>query len=147
MYPDAPSRLLPAVRLAAVLSIARPGEQLGVWMRGTRRTLRLRINRRALLISTDLGALLRWCNRIAVRCQGQTAVVEAEDLIAWRTLRVVTGTPCLRELDRLRFLVPGLAVSGTNLTLPLGLDGPEEALAACAATGVAVVSSRIEYRG
>ena len=147
MCQGTPSRLLPAVRLAAVLGYARPGELLGVWTRGARHTLRLRINRRALLIGADLGALLRQCNRIAIRCRGRSVVVEAESLIAWRTLRIVAGTPCLRELDRLRFLLPGLEVSGKRLMLPLGLDGPEEALAACVAAGVPVVASRIEYRG
>jgi hypothetical protein len=74
-------------------------------------------------------------------------VVEAESLIAWRTLRIVTGTACLPELDRLRFLIPDLQVTGTRLTLPLGLDGPEEALAACIAASVPVVATWIEYRG
>ena len=143
----APSPLLPAARLTTVLGFARPGEQLGVWARGGRRALRLRVNRRALLISADLGVLLRQCNRIAIRCWGQAVVVEAEGLIAWRTLQIVTGTPYLPELDRLRFLVPDLKVSGTRLTLTLGLGGPEEVLAACVAARVSVVASWIEYRG
>jgi hypothetical protein len=147
MCQGAPSQLLPTARLTAVLAVARPGELLGVWARGGRRALRLRVNRRALLIGADLGALLRRCNRIAIRYRGRAVVVEAEGLIAWRTLRIVTGTPYLLELERLRFLVPDLEVSGTRLTLPLGLGGPEEALAACIAARVPVVASWIEYRG
>ncbi len=143
----APSRLLPVTGLEEVLAFARPGEVLGVWVRGGRYPLFLRINRRALMIGADLGALLRRCNRIAIRWRGRSAVAEAEHLIAWRTLRIVAGTPCLPRLDRLRALVPGLKVSEPCLTLALGLDGPEEVLAACIAAGVSVVASRIEYRG
>jgi len=147
MCQGAPSQLLPAARLRAVLALARPGELLGVWARGGRRALRLRINRRALLIGADLGMLLRRCDRLAIRCRDRAVAVEAEGLIAWRTLQVVTGTPYLPELDRLRFLVPDLEVSGTRLTLRLGLGGPEEALAACVAARVPVVASWIDYRG
>ncbi len=147
MCQGVPSRLLPAVCLAAVLPFARPGEMLGVWTRGGRHALLLRIGHRAVLIGADLGALLRRCNRIAIRCGGRLEVVEAESLIAWRTLRIVTCTPFLPDLDRLRPLVPGLTASGTHLTLPLGLDGPEGVLAACVAAGVSVAASRIEYRG
>lgn len=147
MCQGAPSQLLPTARLTAVLALARPGELLGVWARGCRRALCLRVNRRALLIGADLGALLRRCNRIAIRCRAGIVAVEAEGLIAWRTLQIVTGTPYLPELDRLRFLVPDLKVSGMRLTLPLGLGGPEEALAACVAARVPVAASWIEYRG
>ena len=73
--------------------------------------------------------------------------VDAEELIAWRTLRIVTGVPYLPEIARLRSLVPALEVSGARLAVRLGLAGPEEALAACVAARVPVVASWIEYRG
>jgi hypothetical protein len=91
--------------------------------------------------------LLRRCNRIAVRAGGGPTVVEAECLIAWRTLRIVTGSPYLPRLDRLRWLVPELEARGSHIVVPIGLDAPEEALAACVAAGVPVLASWIEYRG
>jgi hypothetical protein len=101
---------------------------------------------RSLLIGPDLGALLRRCTRVAVRHGPDVVAYEAARLIAWRTLQVVTGTPCLPAFERLRALFPDLCVRESRLWLPIGLGGPEEALAACAAARISVVSSRIDYR-
>jgi hypothetical protein len=146
MLPGAPSQLPPSVSLPAVLILARPGEQLGAWVRGAGHRLALRAGGRSLLIGADLGALLRRCTRVAVR-QGQHVVAhEARHLIAWRTLRVVTGTPFLPGLERLRALFPELCARESRLWLPIGLGGPEEALSACTAARIPVLSSRIDYR-
>lgn len=129
MLIGAPSQLLPATRLDTVLRLVEPGRPLGVWARGGRRPLRLRSGGCALLAGADLGALLRRCALIAVRCKGSVVVARAEELIAWRTLQIVTGAPCLPEIDRLRSLVPGLEVSRnaarrpTRSRQPGGSDG------------------------
>ncbi len=146
MLHGAPSPLLSDTPLSSVLPLAAPGERLGAWVRGFRRTVRLHAAGRVLSIGADLGALLRRCERIAVRREGLVVAAGAHELIAWRTLRIVTATPCLARLDQLRRLLPDLVMCGERLTLPIGLAPPEEALAACASAGVPVVASWVEYR-
>ncbi len=147
MLHGAPSQLLPAILLHRLLALARPGELLGAWIRRGRHALRLRAEGRSLLAGSDLGALLRRCNRIAIRHHGEVLVVEAERLIAWRTLQVVAGTPYLPDQRELQALFPELEIRGSSFMLPIGLCSPEEALAACIAAKVPVVASWIEYRG
>ena len=79
------------------------------------------------------------------RATGVTAL-EAQCLIAWRTLQIFTGTPFLPHVDRLRALYPELVIHGDRIGVPIGLGHPEEALAACAAARVPVVSTWIDYR-
>ncbi|MGH7499375.1 MAG: hypothetical protein ACREL3_11045 [Gemmatimonadales bacterium] len=146
MLPGAPSQLLPATPLATVLALAHPGELLGAWVRGCRAPCRLQADRRSLLVGADLGALLRHCIRVAVRERGRATVLEVRCLIAWRTLRIVIGAPCLPRIERLRSLYPELIVHGNRIGVPIGLGPPEEALAACAAARVPVVSTWIDYR-
>lgn len=146
MLPGAPTHLLPAVSLPTVLVLARPGELFGVWLRGCRRCCRLRSDRRSLLLGADLGLLLlRRCSRVAVRHGPGIAVLPAERLLAWRTLQIVIGTSHLPSLDRLRFLYPDMVIRGRRIAVPIGLASPEEALAACAASRVPVLSSWIDY--
>jgi hypothetical protein len=147
MLPGAPCQLLPRVSLLAVLGHARPGELLGVWLRGCPRPLRLRAARRALLASADLGLLLRRCGRVAVRDGAQVAVVDAQRLIGWRTLQIVTGAPFLPGLEALRVLFPNLRVIGGRIAVPLGLGPAEEALALCASEKLPVLATWIDYRG
>ena len=87
MLPGAPCQLLPRVSLLAVLGHARPGELLGVWLRGCPRPLRLRAARCALLASADLGLLLRRCGRVAVREGGRIAALDAQGLIGRASCR------------------------------------------------------------
>lgn len=145
MFLGAPSPLLPSTLLSAVLTLAQPDEAMGVWLRG-RRAAGIRAGRRFLLTSSDLGWLLRRCGRIAVRDQDGPVAVEARYLIAWRTLRIVTAAPYLPALTRLRLLLPELEIRGARLAVPIGLDHPEEALAACMSARVPVVASWVEYR-
>ena len=107
--------------------------------------MHLRAGGRALLASADLGYLLRRCARVLVR-GGETAIVlEAEQLIAWRTLQIVIGAPYLPEVHALRAMYPGIRVSHGRIALPIGLEGAEPALAACAAARVPVSATWIEY--
>jgi hypothetical protein len=50
-------------------------------------------------------------------------------------------------VQALQALYPGLRVADGRLALPLGLDGAEPALAACAAARVPVAASWIDYGG
>jgi hypothetical protein len=99
-----------------------------------------------LVASADLGYLLRRTARVVLRDGARAVALEADRLIAWRTLQIVVGTPYLPALGELRALYPGLRVAGGRLALPLGLDGAEPALAACAAARVPVAATWIEYR-
>jgi hypothetical protein len=77
---------------------------------------------------------------------GEAAIVlEADQLIAWRTLQIVVGAPYLPEMQALRALYPGLRVAAGRIALPIGLDGAEPALAVCAATRLPVTATWIEY--
>jgi hypothetical protein len=145
MLPGAPSRLPSTFPLRRALSLAHPGELLGVWVRTGRWPLRLRAGGRALLVGADLGALLYQCGRIALRGGGRALVLPADRLIAWRTLQIVTGAPWLPRVQELRAIYPGLRVARGRLALPIGLDGAEPALAACAAARVPVRATWIEY--
>jgi hypothetical protein len=108
--------------------------------------LHLRAGGRALLASADLGYLLRRCGCVLVRNGERPAVVDADRLIAWRTLQIVVGAPFLPRVQELRAIYPELQVAGGRISLPLGLQGAEPALAACAAARLPVTATWIEYR-
>jgi hypothetical protein len=146
MSQGSPAPLLPADVLSAVLPLIPPGGVAGAWLRGCRRLLHVRSAGQSLLVCSDLGLLLRRCNRIAIRHRQRVVVVEAERLIAWRTLRIVTGATELPGVEQLRRLIPRLEARGSRIDVPIGLGGPEEALAACVAARVPVVASSITYR-
>jgi hypothetical protein len=141
----APARLLPSTTLRALVRLAAAGEVLGAWLRPGRRPIRILTASGGLLASGDLGFLLRRCARIVVRYGGIPMAVEAERLIAWRALQVVTGTSHLPQLRELRAWYPALRVDGDRIVLPVGLDGGEAALAACAAVRLPVTASSIVY--
>jgi hypothetical protein len=143
-----PVPLLPSSPLGEVLRLARPGERIGVWVRGI--GARVRFGRAAatgarLALSADLGALLRHCQRVAIRQGAVPVLLPADVLIGLRVLEVVLALPCLPPPERLRALYPGLRVHEGVLALPIGRDSPEEALALCAAGRVPVSASRIRY--
>ena len=145
MLPGAPSRLDASFPLRRALACAHPGDLLGAWVRVGRRPLRLRAGGCVLLAATDLGWLLRRGGRVLVRHGGRAVVLEAERLIAWRTLQIVVGAPYLPQVHELQRLYPELRADGQRLALPLGLDGAEPALGACAAARVPVAASWIDY--
>ena len=147
MLPGAPSRLPTSFPLRRALGLAHPGDPLGAWVRMGRWPLHLRAGGRALLASADLGYLLRRCARVLVRDGVAAIVLEADQLIAWRTLQIVVGTPYLPEVHALQAMYPGLRVAHGRIALPIGLDGAEPALAACAAARVPVTATWIEYDG
>jgi hypothetical protein len=143
-----PAPLLPSSPLTLLLRHARPGERVGAWVRGIGQRVRSGYATSAgvrLALSGDLGALLRRCDRIAVRQSRSPVLMPAEQLIGLRVLEVVLGLPYLPGAERLRTLYPGLRVHEGVLALPIGRDSPEEALALCAARRIPVVASRIRY--
>jgi hypothetical protein len=107
--------------------------------------LHLRAGGCALLLSADLGYLLRRCTRVLVRDGAAAIVLETDQLIAWRTLQIVVGAPYLPEVQALRAMYPGLRVDPGRIALPIGLDAAEPALAVCAAARLPVTATWIEY--
>lgn len=146
MLQRSPAPLLATDVLTDVVSLVAPDEPIGAWVRGCRRLLRLRTNGRSILAGQDLGLLLRRCNRIAVRHRGRVVVFAAEHLIAWRTLRIVTGATDMPGVEELKGIIPELQKSGSRIDVPIGLGAPEETLAACVAARVPVMASWITYR-
>jgi hypothetical protein len=146
MFPGSPAPLPPATPLTAILALVPPATTTGVWLRGCvgSRLLRLPGSRR-LLLSRDLGVLLRRCDRIAIRHGQQLEVLSASHLIRCRVLEIVLGTPFLPPPAQLRELFPALAEGSRGYEVPIGLGSAEEALAICAAARVPVRSSRVRY--
>ena len=146
MFPGSPAPLPPRTPLVVVLSLLLPGRTAGVWLRRCHRlgVVRARGARR-LLLSQDLGALLRRCEHIAVRHGERAELFSAAGLSRCRLLEIVLGTPFLPPPRQLRELYPAMAVEPGLYTIPLGLGSAEEALAICAAEHLAVRSTRIEY--
>jgi hypothetical protein len=147
MIPGAPSRLPSSFPLRRALGLVHPGDLLGAWVRVGRWPLALRAGGRALLAGHDLGYLLRRCGRVIVRHGHRIVIMDADRLIAWRTLQIVVGAPFLPQVRELRAIYPDLRIVGGRIALPLGLDGAEPALAACAAARVPVTATWIEYPG
>jgi hypothetical protein len=146
MFPGSPAPLPPGTRLSALIGLIPPGTATGVWLRGCAlpRLLHLPGPRR-LLLSPDLGALLRRCQRIAVRHGGRVDLLSASQLVRCRVLEVVLGTPFLPPPTQLRALFPALTEGPRGFGIPIGLGSAEEALAICAAERVPVRASRIRY--
>jgi hypothetical protein len=82
---------------------------------------------------------------VLVRHRHAALALDADRLIAWRTLQIVVGAPYLPQVQALRGMYPGLRVAAGRIALPIGLDGAEPALAACAAARMPVAATWIEY--
>jgi hypothetical protein len=99
------------------------------------------------LVSDDLGYLLRRCGRIALRDGAAAKALPAEVLVSCRVLEIVLATPYLPPPHQLHRLFPAARVREGVVALPLGLGSPEEALALCASERLPVSATRITYRG
>jgi hypothetical protein len=137
---------LPLLELARLTSgLARAG----AWVRNRPRDTFLRLTSHGwscwLLVSKDLGRLLRHCRSIVLREGARPILLDAELVIQWRTLQVVTSTPYLPALDHLRDRFPGLRLTGAGLSVPIRGCSPEAVLAECLAWGIEVSGSRIVY--
>jgi hypothetical protein len=72
-------------------------------------------------------------------------VLQAELLIQWRVLQVVTGTPYLPGLERLSDIFRTAHLGPTGFQIPIPTRTPEEVLRECLAYGIPVAGSRIVY--
>jgi hypothetical protein len=146
MFAGTPLPLRPSSSLASVLREVAPGERLGAWVRGIGSRVRRGYAAGArLAVSGDLGALLRRCDRVAVRHGGGVVLLPADELIRLRVLEIVLGLPYLPAAERLQAWYPSLRQSGGVLALGVGAEAPEEVLGRCAQIRLPVAASRIRY--
>ncbi len=121
----------------------------GAWVRDGPREFRLRLTRAGrcarVLISRDLGLLLRRCPQIVLREGSDPVVLETQVLIRWRALQVVTGTPCLPPPQLLREVFPEAYFEATGFRVSIQQHVPEQVLAECVTRGIPVVESRVVY--
>ena len=133
-----------------LLAYARQPGILGAWVRGSVRTLHLYESAsggsRRLLIDPDLGHLLSRCDRVALREGGRAVVLDAEAVIRWRVLQVVTATPHLPPVERLNEIFPGAQLSRSGFQVAMSSQTPEHILAECLTHGIPVRESWIIYR-
>ena len=148
MFSGPPLPLPPDLPLRELLAYAASHGTLGAWMRGCRNGLRLYDageSRCRVLISPDLGLLLGRCSHIALREGTELVVLEAERLIQWRTLQIVTATPFLPGLERLSTMFPGAHLDPSGFQVPIPASSPEEVLGECLTHGIPVSGTRILY--
>jgi hypothetical protein len=149
MFFGPPLPLSPDLPLNFLLHNVRPSETLGAWVRHSTLRLSLHDTMRAggrILVSADLGFLLGRCNRVALRERSAPVILDADMVIQWRTLQVITGLPYLPGLGRLVEQFPGIIPCGPlGLLIPIPERSPEEVLAECLATGMQVTGSRVVY--
>ena len=135
--------------LGLLLPLIHGRKEVGVWVRGSRRQLRLHIYSAGqvspILISRDVGYLLRRCSSVAVRVGKQAVVLSSEELIRARVLQVVTGTPYLPSAERLRSMFPGIELGSAGFSISIQHQLPEEVLSLCLTHGIPVAKSRIDY--
>jgi hypothetical protein len=150
MLSGPPLPLLPRCPLKQLIELGLAVEgALGIWIREVLSPIRLlamaRGRRCAMLLSQDLGFLLGRCSDVAVRERSSPRVLAADEIIRWRTLQVVTGTPHLPSFDFLEGIFPGAYVGTGGFNVPIGTGAPEVVLADCLEHGIQVKSSCIVY--
>jgi hypothetical protein len=133
-----------------LLAYARQPGTLGAWVRGSVRTLHLYESASGdshrLLIGPDLGHLLRRCDRVVLRTGTHPVVLDAEAIIRWRVLQVVTATPHLPPLERLNEIFPEARLDSSGFQVAISRGTPEHVLAECLTRGIPVRESRIIYQ-
>jgi hypothetical protein len=147
MFPGSPARLHPCFALRCLLPLAEAVDPLGVWLRGCVRPQGIRFGGRHLLVSDDLGYLLRRCGWIALRDGGVARALPADVLVGCRVLEIVLATPYLPPAHQVHRLFPAARLREGVVAVPLGLGSPEEALALCASGELPVSGTRITYHG
>src|SRR5215204_1601846 len=147
MFDGPPLPLSPDVRLSKLLAMMDPAQPLGAWVRPCVGRLRIYQHRSSsiVLASPDLGFLLCRCAEVAVPEAARTRILPVQTLIQWRALQVVTSTPYLPGLRRLRLQYPEMHTFLHGLLIPIRLQSPEEVLGRCAVESVRVTSSRVVY--
>jgi hypothetical protein len=148
MFSGPPLPLPQDLPLSLLLAHVPPSGTLGAWTRGCRHAVHVydtRASRCRVLISADLGFLLGRCSHVAVREGEEVVVLEAERVIEWRTLQIVTGTPFLPGLECLNAMFPRAHLDPNGFRVPVASESPEDVLAECLTHGIPVCSSRIVY--
>jgi hypothetical protein len=150
MFSGPPLPLQLDLPLDFLLDNVRVSEILGAWVKCSTQ-LRLHNATRTggrILVSADLGFLLGRCNRVALREASTPVILDADTVIRWRTLQVITGLPYLPGIERLARQFPGIIRSGPlEVLIPIATGSPEEVLAECLAAGMQISGSRVVYRG
>jgi hypothetical protein len=149
MLSGPPLPLPPGIPLHCLRVHTRSSGVLGAWVRGSARTLHLYETSAGaphrILIGPDLGHLLGRCSRIALRQGTDLVVLDADDIIRWRVLQVVTATPHLPSSERLNEVFPEARLGGSGFQVGLQSRPPEHVLAECLTHGIPVTESRIVY--
>jgi hypothetical protein len=149
MIEGPPLPLSPDLPLSSLLASTRSAEPLGAWVRACVPQLQVYTlpfhTRGRVLASSDLGLLLGRCREIALREGERTTVLPADTVIRWRALQVVTATPHLPGVRRLRAQFPGMRMTVQGILIPIGRHSAEEVLAGCLCEGVRVAGSRVVY--
>jgi hypothetical protein len=149
MFSGPPLPLADDLPLNQLAIITQDLRHFGAWVRGRPREQRLYLRAPGrccrVLISGDLGVLLRSCRHVAVREGTRALILEAEMLIQWRALQVVTATPYLPGIEQMKAQFPGLQLTPNGLSMPIRGCSPESVLAECLAHGIQVAGSSIVY--
>jgi hypothetical protein len=147
MFSGPPLPLSPDFPLQRLVSLTPTLTHLGAWVRGRTRDLLLSLTDRRcqVLISGDLGVLLRRCRQIALREGNRPVLLDAEQLIRWRALQVVTARPHLPCPELLKEIFPEAFLDPAGFMVPTQTRTPEEVLAECVVLGIPVAESRIVY--
>jgi hypothetical protein len=149
MFTGPPLPLSLDITIRHLLELTHGLPSAGAWVREAPRELRMRLSdpgrRSRILISRDLGLLLRRCRKIVLRSGSDAVVLEASVLIQWRALQVVTGTPCLPAPERLKEIFPEAHLDASSFEVPIQSRLPEEVLTDCLLHGIPVAESRVVY--
>ena len=149
MFSGPPLPLPHGFPLGTLVSLIGCSNNVGVWLRNSRlQPLLITAAGRciAVMLGGDLGALLRCCRRLVCRSHSQALVLEADEIIRWRVLQVITGTPYLPSAERLREIFPEAEMDDVGFHMPIPKCPPEQVLADCLTHGIRVRGSRILYR-
>jgi hypothetical protein len=149
MFSGPPLPLLPSFPVHRLVPLLDSKAKAGAWLRGSR-ILRLHTwaagRNSEVLIAGDLGVLLQRCAWVIVREGASPVLLQSELLLGWRALQVVTGTPYLPGLHRLKELFPDSEVEDLGFRVPTRSCPPEAVLAECLTHGIPVAESHIIYR-
>jgi hypothetical protein len=150
MFSGPPLPLPSEFPLLQLIPLIHQRAQVGAWVRGAGADHRLTImaNGRCatVVIGEDLGQLLCCCTHVVLRSTTGAVALPAEELIRWRALQVVIGTPHLPGPALLHDIFPGARLEPTGFSVPTTTRSPEEVLSECVRRGIPVTGSRVVYR-
>jgi hypothetical protein len=150
MFSGPPLPLPSEFPLLQLIPLIHQRAQVGAWVRGAGADHRLTITAKGrcvtVVIGEDLGQLLCCCTHVVLRSTTGAVALPAEELIRWRALQVVIGTPHLPGPALLHDIFPGARLEPTGFSVPTTTRSPEEVLSECVRRGIPVTGSRVVYR-